>query len=190
MAELDGFHLDPVRLAGLIRPKDLVIIGSPNNPTGAMVEASVITGLAGDFPEADFLIDEAFLDFVPDGESVGGRAENIHTLNSLTKFYAIPGLRLGFGVFPERIAGLLRENLPPWTVNSLAQVIGTRALQDRDYQDRTRAECIRLRQRFRRQIGEFADLQVYPATANYLFLHLSGRMNSRNWPQGSRPGAC
>ena len=125
------------------------------------------------------MIDEAFLDFVPDGESVGGRAENIHTLNSLTKFYAIPGLRLGFGVFPERIAGLLRENLPPWTVNSLAQVIGTRALQDRDYQDRTRAECIRLRSDFADKLGEFADLQVYPATANYFFLHLSGRMNSQ-----------
>jgi histidinol-phosphate/aromatic aminotransferase/cobyric acid decarboxylase-like protein len=67
MAEQDGFRLDPVRLAGLIRAGDLVIIGSPNNPTGAMVEAAVITGLAGDFPEADFLIDEAFLDFVPDG---------------------------------------------------------------------------------------------------------------------------
>jgi adenosylcobyric acid synthase len=179
MAEQDGFRLDPVRLAGLIRPGDLVIIGSPNNPTGAMVEAAVITGLAGDFPEADFLIDEAFLDFVPDGQSVGGRTENIHTLNSLTKFYAIPGLRLGFGVFPERIAGNLRENLPPWTVNSLAQVIGTRALQDRNYQDRTRTECLRLRTDFADKLSEFADLQVFPATANYLFLRLSGRMNSQ-----------
>ena len=64
----------------------------------------------------------------PGGEPVGGRRDNIHTLNSLTKFYAIPGLRLGFGVFPAAVARLMREHLPPWTVNHLAQVVGVRVL--------------------------------------------------------------
>ena len=175
----DGFRLDPVRLAGHIQPDDLVIIGSPNNPTGAMVESDVILRLAGDFPKASFLIDEAFLDFVLDGESVGGRAENIFTLNSLTKFYAIPGLRLGYGVFPEKIAALMREHLPPWTVNSLAQAIGTKALQDREYQQRTRTTCEALRSAFCEQLQSFPDLSVYPGRANYLFARLTGRIDAQ-----------
>ncbi len=179
MEQQDGFCLDPARLAAHIRPDDLVIIGSPNNPTGAMVESDVITRLAGDFPEASFIIDEAFLDFVPDGESVGGRAENIFTLNSLTKFYAIPGLRLGFGVFPEKIATLLREHLPPWTVNSLAQAIGTKALQDREYQERTRTTCESLRSAFYEELQSFPDLSVYSGQANYLFARLTGRIDAQ-----------
>lgn len=179
MEERNGFVLDPVRLASHIQPGDLVIIGSPNNPTGALVEPSIIIGLAGDFPDSSFLIDEAFLDFVPDGKPLGARQPNIFTLNSLTKFYAIPGLRLGFGVFPEEIAGLLRDNLPPWTVNSLAQAIGARALRDRDYQDRTRSECRRLRTAFIEELQKFTELQVFPAAANYLFLRLNGRMKAQ-----------
>ncbi len=179
MEQQDGFRLDPVKLASHIQPDDLVIIGSPNNPTGAMLEPSVILGLAGDFPDADFLIDEAFLDFVPGGESVGGRAENIFTLNSLTKFYGIPGLRLGYGIFPEKLASLLREQLPPWTVNSLAQTVGARALQDQEYQERTRTTCEALRTDFSEKLSLLPDLTVFPGRANYLFVRLTGCCHSQ-----------
>jgi adenosylcobyric acid synthase len=179
MEQQDGFRLDPARLAALIRPGDLVIIGSPNNPTGAMVELSDIFRLAADFPETDFLIDEAFLDFVPEGQSVGGRKENVFTLNSLTKFYSIPGLRLGYGIFPEKLASLLREHLPPWTVNSQAQAVGARALQDREYQARTRATCKSLRSAFTKELQRFPDVKVFPGRANYLFVQLTGRCDSR-----------
>lgn len=179
MKEEDGFVLDPLRLAAQIQANDLVIIGSPNNPTGSLVNPSVVLKLAGDFPESYFLIDEAFLDFVPEAEPLGGRFYNIFTLNSLTKFYAIPGLRLGFGIFPEEIAGLLREHLPPWTVNTLAQAIGAKALRDRIYQEQTRTECRRLRSAFVEELQKFAELKVFPAAANYLFLRLSGRITVR-----------
>ena len=178
MAAADGFRLYIARLACHLRPKDLVVIGSPNNPTGALVPDRDILALADDFPETDFLVDEAFLDFVPGGEPVGGRRDNIHTLNSLTKFYAIPGLRLGFGVFPAAVARLMREHLPPWTVNTLAQAIGVRALQDRDYQDETRKNCIALREDLARGLAGFSGLRVFPGSANYLFLQLTGPIDA------------
>jgi cobyric acid synthase CobQ/L-threonine-O-3-phosphate decarboxylase len=172
------FRLDPARLAAVLRPGDLAVIGSPNNPTGALVPASTIFELARDFPQTHFVVDEAFLDFVPEGESAGGRLDNVSTLNSLTKFYAIPGLRLGFGVFPAAVAVKVREHLPPWTVNTLAQAIGTRALQDREYQQQTRAACSALRDGLADGLRQLSGIQVFPGSANYLFLQLSGRFDA------------
>ena len=178
MREEGGFRLDPDLIAARIQPEDLVIIGSPNNPTGAMLPAAAILALADDFPDSDFLIDEAFLDFVPDGTSVGGSRDNISTLNSLTKFYAIPGLRLGFGVFPEAVADALRELLPPWTVNTLAQAVGVRALRDRAYQEQSRTACLALREGLAQGLAGFDQIQVFPGAANYLFLRLTGTIDA------------
>ncbi len=178
MAACDGFRLDPARLAAELCPGDLVVIGSPNNPTGALVPAPALLELGRRFPQTHFLIDEAFLDFVPDGEAVGGRLDNVSTLNSLTKMYAIPGLRLGFGVFPEAVAEAVREHLPPWTVNTLAQAIGVRALQDLHYQQQTRTACSALREELAAGLRQISGIRVFPGAANYLFLQLHGRYDA------------
>ncbi|HID01795.1 MAG TPA: aminotransferase class I/II-fold pyridoxal phosphate-dependent enzyme, partial [Desulfobacterales bacterium] len=94
------FEVDLDLLDTLIIPGDLLILGTPNNPTGRYVDSTKLQELANKHPEVLFLIDEAFLEFVPGHKSLAGSASNIITLHSLTKFYAIPGLRLGYGVFP------------------------------------------------------------------------------------------
>ncbi|MDP3694982.1 MAG: aminotransferase class I/II-fold pyridoxal phosphate-dependent enzyme, partial [Desulfocapsaceae bacterium] len=63
-----GFTLDPQNLAPLLTGGELVVIGSPNNPTGALVDAEQIIALAKGYPATLFLVDEAFLDFVEDGK--------------------------------------------------------------------------------------------------------------------------
>jgi cobyric acid synthase CobQ len=72
----------------------------------------------------------------------------------------------------------MREHLPPWTVNTLAQAIGVRALQDRDYQEKTRKNCIALRENLARGLAGFSELRVFPGSANYLFLQLTGRVDA------------
>jgi len=167
-----GFTLQPQELAPLLTGGELVVIGSPNNPTGALVDPEQIIQLAKGHPATLFLIDEAFLDFVEGGRSVALATGNIMTLHSLTKFYAIPGLRLGFGIFPPRIARLLREHLPPWTVNTLAQAVGVRALADQDYAEQSRIFCRELRTDLVQELQRFPALQLFDSTANYLLLRL------------------
>ncbi len=167
-----GFTLDPQELAPLLTGGELVVIGTPNNPTGALVDPDLIIALAKAHPATLFLVDEAFLDFVEDGRSVALAADNILTLHSLTKFYAIPGLRLGFGIFPLPIARLLREHLPPWSVNTLAQAVGVRALADQEYGDQSRALCSELRTALRSELQQFPALQLFDSAANYLLLQL------------------
>ena len=172
LSETDDFRLDMAQLAAQIRPGDLVILATPNNPTGALVEAKEILQLAAAFPQSHFLIDEAFLDFIEGATSVAGQGANILTLHSMTKFFAIPGLRLGFGIFPVPIAERMRAAMPPWTVNHLAQAVGRRAMADLAYQTESRALCTSLRTALMADLAAFPTLKVYPGTANYLLLRL------------------
>ncbi len=176
MPEALDFALDCAALATAIRPGDLVIIANPNNPTGRSVDRDALLALACDFPESYFLLDEAFLDFQGHDQSLGDRAANVLTLNSMTKFYGVPGLRIGYAILPRPVAQLVRDNQPPWTVNSLAQEFGIMALRDLAYQNKTREICRELRQDLEKELAAVPQLKVYPASANYLFVKiLDGR---------------
>lgn len=173
LKESDDFCLNPLEVAKHIQKGDLIIFASPNNPTGAIVSPAAILSLATDFPDSTFLVDEAFLDFISEEKCVGGKADNVLTLNSMTKFFGIPGLRLGFGVFPEKISQKVRDNLPPWTLNCLSQAFGIRCLQDSDYHYKSRIAVDVLRKELRQGLSGFQNLKVYPAYANYLLIRIT-----------------
>ncbi len=172
LQESQDFQLDPAALADIIEADDLVIFASPNNPTGALVSPGTILSLASDFPQTIFLIDEAFLDFVEEGESVCAKRDNVLTLNSMTKFFGVPGLRLGFGVFPVKIAQQVQELMPPWTLNSLAQAFGTECFKDLEYHHSSRITARELRVELAEGLKPFTQLKVYPSNANYLLVKL------------------
>ncbi len=172
LKEKENFALDLGLLEQTIRDGDLVLVGSPANPTSAVLSAPDLISLAARFPGVFFLIDEAFLDFVVDGETVAGKGPNIMSLHSLTKFYAIPGLRLGFGIFPEAVSAELRRFLPPWSVNSLAQEVGRRAIADTAYQEESRAYTLACRTALEKKLQTFSALKIYPSSANYILLKM------------------
>ncbi len=175
----NNFQLETNALAEIIQPDDIVIIGSPNNPTAGLVEPAAIARLAEKFPHSWFLIDEAFLDFVPGSTSVAGISTNIITLNSLTKFYAIPGLRLGFGGFPVSIAEKLRQVLPPWTVNSLAQAVGAKLFADIDYREKTLNYLQGVQTELFDTLSTFRKITVFPSEVNYFLVRIETESNVR-----------
>jgi cobyric acid synthase CobQ/L-threonine-O-3-phosphate decarboxylase len=177
LREEDKFILHSEQLTEILQDGDIVLLGSPNNPTAQTVSNADIAHLAAAFPGVLFLVDEAFLEFVEGGVSLAGSSENIITLHSLTKFYAIPGLRLGFGVFPDALCADLQTILPPWTVNSLAQKVGEKALNDLDYQQRSRIFCNKMRGELLAQLSRFPELTIFPGKANYLLVKLAGNFS-------------
>ncbi len=181
LLERDNFQLKLDTLRSSIEQGDLVIIGTPNNPTGISCNREQLLSLAKEFSTAFFVFDEAFLEFSGERLSLAACAPNIITLNSMTKFYGVPGLRIGYGTFPLEIAELVRENLPPWTVNSLAQAVGIKALCDCDYQQKTRQVCQRLRMDLMEEIRSFNELHVYEASANYLLVKIKKGRVILNW---------
>jgi L-threonine-O-3-phosphate decarboxylase len=172
-----GFVLDAGGLAEQARDGDLVWIGRPNNPTGRMVERDTIAALASARPNVWWAVDEAFVDFVDGAQSVADLGlRNLITVRSMTKFYALAGVRLGYAVLARDLAGTGRRLLPDWSVSTPAQRAGVAVLTDPELG----AFAARSRELIRRERAALgAALRELGATvvdgaANYLLLRLPG----------------
>ncbi|WP_299403294.1 threonine-phosphate decarboxylase CobD [Acaryochloris sp. IP29b_bin.148] len=117
-----------------------LLLNSPHNPTGQLLNSQQVESLLDRFELV--VIDEAFMDFVsPDGSgSLIPKVQdfpNLVILRSLTKFYSLPGLRLGYAIgHPDRLRRW-QQWRDPWSVNSLAIAAGIAVLQDQAFQDQT-----------------------------------------------------
>jgi len=168
-----GFGLPWAELEEALSDPCLVFLGQPNNPTGRPFCVQAFKQLAARHPESHFIVDEAFADFVPGLERlVAERPANVLVMLSLTKFYAVPGLRLGLAAASPALAAELRQSLPPWTVNHLAQMAGARMLQDQNYRERTLETVPRLREELRDSLAEIPGLTVFLSEANFLLCRL------------------
>jgi adenosylcobyric acid synthase len=173
LEEAAAFKLDLSALAARLHGDELVFIGQPNNPTGLLVDPDALRRLAYDHPSTVFMVDEAFADFIDGLDSlIHRRPPNVVVLYSLTKFYAIPGLRLGCAVADRGVAQKIRRILPPWTVNALAQAVGEAALRDKTYAEQTRALVKTLREQLCLDLQAISGLTVYPGTANFLLVRI------------------
>lgn len=180
--EEESFSLNIAALEDFIGKDDLVFIGHPNNPTGLYVAAQELREIACRHPETLFIIDEAFADFVNGSERlISERPANVICLGSLTKFYAIPGLRLGFACARSGLIASLRELMPSWSVNSLAQAVGEAALDDRDYEERSRRFVSDQRTALKTRLEKIPGLFVYPGEANFLLVQIKrGDLNAES----------
>ena len=166
-----GFRLDFDALEAVLLGNEAVYIGRPNNPTGHVCDASALRLLAARQPETIFVVDEAFGDFVENFDSLTrDRPANAVVLLSLTKAFAIPGLRLGCALADAALAARVRGQMPPWSVNTLAQAVGVAAMQDSDYLSRTRSYVSAQRAALMGTLSSIPCLRVYPGEADFLLI--------------------
>ena len=163
----ENFSLDVEKLQ--VNSSDCVIIGRPNNPTGNLISTKKILQLA---KVANVIVDESFIDFL-DVESVREFvSEKISVVQSLTKIFAIPGLRLGFAVVEENLARRLNLSKDVWNVNFLAQKAGVAALSDEIFLRRTRAWLEVEKKFFVERLKNLRGVKVFSPTVNFvLFKH-------------------
>ena len=125
------------RQIAAVQPK-LIFLCNPNNPTGTVIDSAVIAAWAKDAPQTLFVVDEAYLAFVPGLRSLyAWRLPNVLIIRSLTKEYALAGLRLGYAVGPTTLVAGVAQARVPWSVNAAAQAAGLAALADQDHLQRT-----------------------------------------------------
>ncbi len=165
----DGFSVDWTRVEQKLSGSEMVIVGQPANPSGVMFDPPVLLELADRHPSTFFIVDEAFADFAAGYRSLSSYGfPNIVVLRSMTKFYAIPGLRLGYALAPEPIVERISSILPPWSVGSLAQAVGAAVLEDLAYAEKTREEVSQLRKQLQEGLGDLESIIVFSSAANYL----------------------
>lgn len=175
----DRVGLDPPAIEASAESADVVVLVNPNNPTGSLVPSEWILDFARRHPDKSVVVDESFIDFSggPTLLSLLERQplDNVIIIKSLSKPLGVPGLRLGF-VYSSNLGftGYVREQLPIWNTNSLAEHFLELIVKHRE------ALALSYRQT-RADRGEFATLlrevrgvhEVYPSAANFLLLRVA-----------------
>lgn len=169
----DTFRLDPARL--LTAPGDLVLLVNPNSPTGRHVPRAMLGPIVKELAKTRIVwIDETYIEYAGSQESLESLAcdnPNVIVCKSMSKVYALSGLRCAYLVsHPSRVAELQRHR-PPWAVSLPAQVCGAAALRDPAYYVGRYGETAGLRSGIRAAIEE-AGFEVTEGCINALMVHL------------------
>lgn len=177
--ENNDFKIDIQTLIKQINDIDIIFICNPNNPTGTLLtnkqlDQLLITAKA---KNTYVVIDESFIDFLPDANQYSCRHllkqhNNLIILHSLTKFYAIPGLRLGFSLTTPKITMLLHKGKDPWNVNTLAQNAGVVGLCDETYQKFSRDFITKSKNELYNNLLTIKGIKPYFPSVNFILINI------------------
>jgi len=127
------------------------------------------------------IVDETFIDFCPGGTSVLDQFKNFRNLisiRSMTKFFALPGLRLGYGVMDSKWVQKIKKFQSPWSVNGLAQSFGLASLKDKAFIKHSRSSAREQREFLLKHLLDMPWLKTYPSDANFILFRLTGRQET------------
>ena len=154
---------------------DLLVLVNPNSPTGRHVPAALLeSALRRTSRKTLIWIDETYIDFVSPDESLerfAAASDNVVVCKSMSKAYALSGVRAAYLCGPRQLIRSLRFLLPPWAVSLPGQIAAVKALANPDYYERRWVESAQLRQELSRQLRGLG-LDVVEGTANFLLFHL------------------
>lgn len=167
-----------------IADKDsVVIICNPNNPTGTLICKGQMLRLAKLLQEKGSLliIDEAFMEFTPAYPCNSMISEldtyhNVIVIKAATKFFGIPGIRLGYAVCRSLIwLNDIRESLEPWNVNTAAVIAGRCVLKDHEYIIKSRAWLEAERIYLYNRLNSIKGIKVYKSMTNFHLVKLQNK---------------
>jgi L-threonine-O-3-phosphate decarboxylase len=155
------------------QPQSGLLLNNPHNPTGKLWTREEILPCLKQFNLV--VIDEAFMDFLDPSQEQSlipwvTEYPNLVILRSLTKFYSLPGLRIGYAIaHPDRLTRW-QQWRDPWSVNTLAVAATAAALQDKEFQQQTWNWLTPARSRLFQQLEAIPGLQPLAGAANYLLV--------------------
>lgn len=168
----NNFELTP---SNKLKP-DLTFICNPNNPTGNLL----LKNRNLNFKSKFFVIDEAFMDFLPQQKRLtfipkAVESKRIIVIRSFTKFFSIPGLRLGYLIAHKDVISLLKKYQVPWNVNSFAQIAAKILLNERDYILKTKKVIEKERNFLWNEINKIKNLECFPSVTNFLLIKIKDK---------------
>lgn len=181
LKEEDNFELDVTDFKSRITNDiDLIIICNPNNPTGGCISRDKLSDLLSHCKTSNtcMMIDETYVEFAENIHEVSAiplckEFDNLMVLRGTSKFFAAPGLRLGYAVTGNReLLNDINSNKNPWMINSLAVVAGETMFMDEEYIKATRKLMTEERTRLTRLFEASGRYKVYPSNSNFLLLKI------------------
>ena len=179
------------RVSGGVRKgTDAIFLCHPNSPTGRPCRLHDLKALfsAADRAATWVVIDESFIEYCEGLTCLPQLRQysRLIILRSFTKFYGLPGLRIGYSVSSSSVASLLRRHQPPWSVNAVAQRAAEAAITDTGHARRCLAYVERERARVAGELSSLDGLMVIPSSTNFLLMELPKPFRARAITAGLR----
>ena len=181
LEEEDNFQLDlPALQTELTKDVDLLILCNPNNPTSSYIPRNDLRQILNLCKTKDIfvMIDETYIEFATSPESVTSIPltecyNNLIILRGISKFFAAPGLRLGYAICSNQdIIREINRKKNPWTINSLAAIAGEIMFSDQEYITQTRDFITKERERICSTLKKCSALKVYPCNSNFVLVRI------------------
>ncbi len=180
-----GFRVEPDRVAEAAKGARALFLCSPNNPTGAVVPEEDLIEMAG-ATGALVVVDEAYFEF--SGKTIAPRVrefKNLVVVRSLSKFFGLAGLRVGYALAHPEVAGALERARLPFNLSGVAQAAAVAALGQREFFQRRCRQTVRERERLRQGLARLPEIEAFPSEANFLLVRardteLAGKLAGRN----------
>jgi threonine-phosphate decarboxylase len=176
-----NFRLNFEKLEKAISKKTrMIFFCNPNSPTGILYERDDVLRIVRLAAEKNVLVflDEDYIDFVDDNKRYSmadyvTHYDNLFILRSLTKFFALAGLRIGFGIASLDVVGALKRAKMPWSVNSLAMFAAAEAVKDDDFVKKSRLFISKSKRHMQKMLQEIPWLRVYPSQTNFFLVEIT-----------------
>ncbi len=190
LLEEDDFHLDVKDFTSSLNESiDLVVICNPNNPTSSCITSKEMRQILNVCKQHDIfvMVDETYVEFAENMEDISSLPltnyyNNIIILRGTSKFFAAPGLRLGYAITGNRdLIKAMNTRKNPWTISSLAVIAGEIMFCDKDYINKTKTLISTERSRLYSMLDSHPDFKVYPPSGNFMLVKiLRDEINSQD----------
>ena len=179
LKEEEGFALSEAFLSRLDASLDMLFLCNPNNPTGRLIPRDLLKRIIRVCGEKNIfvVVDECFIDFLEDPRAATVKdllktCKSLFILRAFTKNYAMPGLRLGYGMCGDpAVLKTLFSAGQPWSVSLVAQEAGIAALREDAYLEEARQLIFAERRKLQAELAALG-YKVFPPAANYIFFQL------------------
>jgi threonine-phosphate decarboxylase len=183
----ENFALETEKIKQAITPETKILcICNPHSPSGTLYSKEALLSLV-DFcrkKEVIFSIDENYIEFAEKGQATTlagcvNEFENLFVIRSVTKFYGMAGIRLGYGIAAPDMVQKLENVRLPWSINSLASCATLAAFNDSEFIANTKKTLAQEREQLAENLSEIEGLHVYPSVTNFLLVKIvSGKITS------------
>lgn len=173
-----SFDVDSMTEEMLNNSPKMIVITSPNMPTGNEIEKKDIEYIANKFKNSIILLDEAYYGFTDNyqlcGEKLIEKYPNIIVLRTLSKIYGLASVRLGFALCNETLADFLKKSSPLFGIPFISQIMGKAALEDKEYYKELSLKISKVRDEFINEINSIEGLNAYPSKSNFVLINTGG----------------
>lgn len=177
LKEENNFSIDLDEIQKNMDKFDSLFICNPNNPNGKVKDLNELLDLMIENDKL-LIVDETFMEFVGEEEKYSlinkiEQTPNLFILKAVTKFFGMPGLRLGYGVTSNKqIINNIYEYKEPWTINSFAENLSNYLFKDKEYIKNSKDYYISERKFMLEELRKISRLKVYDTDTNFILIKL------------------